>query len=165
MRSQWSKSNVGGNMAFAPTKYKRWSSLLSSCLWISYRPAHLLSIKPSTVCANPLHSVFHIKMRSRSPSMSRSAKDLQLSSDAESDHPDYNTEDHSKVTNRGAPARHSRRQRSEVRSHLNTGANRREARTKSELPSIVLGTGLATFHILRLPVQRVARLLDIDWSW
>ncbi|KAJ5747899.1 uncharacterized protein N7511_009595 [Penicillium nucicola] len=44
--------------------------------------------------------------------MSRSSKDLQFSSDAESD-PDYNTEDHSKVTNRGAPARHSRRQRSE----------------------------------------------------
>ncbi|KAJ5308991.1 hypothetical protein N7508_004370 [Penicillium antarcticum] len=45
--------------------------------------------------------------------MSRSAKDLQFSSDAESDHPDHNTVDHSKVTNRGAPARHSRRQRSE----------------------------------------------------
>ncbi|OGE51744.1 hypothetical protein PENARI_c012G00057 [Penicillium arizonense] len=55
-------------------------------------------------------------MRSRSPSKSRSANDLQFSSDAESDHPDHNTEDHSKVTNRGAPARHSRRQRSEYRS-------------------------------------------------
>jgi hypothetical protein len=96
--------------------------------------------------------------------MSRSAKDLQLSSDAESDNQDHNTEDHSKVTNRGAPARHSRRQRSEVRSHLYTGANRREPRTKPELPSIDLGTDLATFHILRLLVQRVARLLDTKLS-
>ncbi|KAJ6044810.1 hypothetical protein N7460_006165 [Penicillium canescens] len=96
--------------------------------------------------------------------MSRSAKDLQLSSDAESDHPDHNTEDHSKVTNRGAPARHSRRQRSEVRAHLYTGANRREPRTKPELPSIGLGTGLATSNTLQLPVQRVARLPGIDLS-
>jgi hypothetical protein len=93
--------------------------------------------------------------------MSRSAND-QLSSDAESDHPDHNTEDHSKVTKRGAPARHSRRQRSEVRSHLYPGANRREPRTKPEIPSIDLGTDLRISNILQLPVQRVARLRDID---
>lgn len=132
-------------------------------LSLDFLPASPSFINQTIRCSRKSLSFgFYIKMRSRSPSMSRSTNDLQLSSDAESDHPDHNTEDHSKVTNRGAPARHSRRQRSEVRSHLYPGANRREPGTKPEIPSIDLGTGLRTANILQLPVRRVARLRDID---
>ncbi|KAJ5142897.1 uncharacterized protein N7515_001684 [Penicillium bovifimosum] len=52
-------------------------------------------------------------MRSRSPSLNRSR---DLPSDHEQHQKSDNTTDHSVVTNRGAPARHSRRQRSEYRS-------------------------------------------------
>ncbi|KAJ5362512.1 hypothetical protein N7541_003356 [Penicillium brevicompactum] len=49
------------------------------------------------------------KLRARSTSMS-SNPDLQFSSDAESEH-GVNHIDHSVVTKRGAPARHSRKER------------------------------------------------------
>ncbi|KAJ5543233.1 hypothetical protein N7535_005663 [Penicillium sp. DV-2018c] len=51
---------------------------------------------------------------SRSPSLDR-ARDL-ASHQEQDQKPGVNTTDHSVVTNRGAPARHSRRQRSEYRS-------------------------------------------------
>ncbi|KAJ5860862.1 uncharacterized protein N7529_008172 [Penicillium soppii] len=54
-------------------------------------------------------------MRSRSASMSGSYNDLKFNSDAESDNAhnqqSVNQVDHSVVTNRGAPARHSLRER------------------------------------------------------
>ncbi|KAJ5788324.1 hypothetical protein N7457_003314 [Penicillium paradoxum] len=53
-------------------------------------------------------------MRSRSTSSTRSGSDA--GSNRDHNQQSVNTTDHSVVTNRGAPARHSRRQRSEYRS-------------------------------------------------